>query len=160
MVWICEDAKESDLDVLEEIERVCFSPPLSREMLERELDLPQSCLRVLRYSDPLGQQSEKIAGLCLGWSIADQYEIHQIAVLPAYRHQGLGSQLMRDAFAIAKTHFAQSIYLEVRASNRQAIQLYRSFSFTQIGIRPAYYSEPTEDALIFAYYHQLLQNSR
>jgi ribosomal-protein-alanine N-acetyltransferase len=42
------------------------------------------------------------------------------------------------------------VFLEVRASNAVARRLYRSRGFQPVGRRPAYYRQPTEDALVLA----------
>jgi ribosomal-protein-alanine N-acetyltransferase len=47
---------------------------------------------------------------------------------------------------------AEGLYglnLEVRASNGRAIGFYRAFGFQQTGLRPRYYSNPEEDAVLF-----------
>jgi ribosomal-protein-alanine N-acetyltransferase len=43
---------------------------------------------------------------------------------------------------------ADEIFLEVRRSNHVAIALYRHFHFQPRGIRPRYYRETGEDAII------------
>jgi ribosomal-protein-alanine N-acetyltransferase len=43
---------------------------------------------------------------------------------------------------------ARVLSLEVRVSNRAAQGLYRSFGFREVGIRPKYYADNGEDALL------------
>jgi ribosomal-protein-alanine N-acetyltransferase len=40
------------------------------------------------------------------------------------------------------------VLLEVRVSNQAAASLYRSFGFREVGIRPRYYADNGEDALL------------
>lgn len=43
---------------------------------------------------------------------------------------------------------AESVLLEVRASNDPALALYASMGFRQVGLRKKYYSSPEEDAVL------------
>ena len=47
---------------------------------------------------------------------------------------------------------ANALFLEVRAGNVAAIQLYENLGFNQVGERPNYYATPwgREDALVYA----------
>ena len=49
---------------------------------------------------------------------------------------------------IAEGRGIETIYLEVRASNTQALELYERFGFSQVGVRERYYDKPKEDALV------------
>jgi ribosomal-protein-alanine N-acetyltransferase len=49
---------------------------------------------------------------------------------------------------VARDRGVESLYLEVRVGNADAIRLYRSFSFEELGVRRAYYEAPREDALV------------
>jgi ribosomal-protein-alanine N-acetyltransferase len=64
------------------------------------------------------------------------------------RRQGVGSALIAACMAWAAKAGASAVRLEVRASNTAAHALYRRYGFSPAGVRRAYYSAPTEDALV------------
>lgn len=65
-----------------------------------------------------------------------------------YRRQGIGRRLMEAMLTAAREKGASSVALEVRESNRGAIQLYEEYGFCQEAVRKKYYREPEEDAVI------------
>lgn len=77
-----------------------------------------------------------------------EYEILNLAVAPAKRRQGIATALLRSALAEG----AGCYYLEVRESNCVARQLYRKLGFKEVGIRPSYYQDPEENAIVMRFY--------
>ena len=81
---------------------------------------------------------------------AGEAELLRIAVDPAHRGQGLGRTLLeacqRELAATGMDH----LFLEVRAANAAAIQLYRSCGWQRCGLRAGYYPDG-EDAALFRY---------
>jgi ribosomal-protein-alanine N-acetyltransferase len=75
-----------------------------------------------------------------------------ICVHPAARRYGYGRRLLNAL--VVKAHEAQvgQAFLEVRPSNKPALNLYRSAGFVEIGVRPAYYQAAfgREDALLLS----------
>lgn len=132
-----------DLDAVVALEATSFTNPWSRELLARELDESAvSRLYVLRTPE------QPVAAFCLCWLIVDELHINTIAVDPAQRRRGLASELMRHAIADAVREGARRATLEVRRSNAAAIALYEHLGFRTCAVRPAYYTQPDEDALI------------
>lgn len=92
---------------------------------------------------------------CLGFAILmyviDEAHLLNIAVAPGAQGQGHGARLLQHAMREAAWAGMDKLYLEARASNLRALQIYHSFGFRQIGLRKAYYpaKEGREDALIF-----------
>ena len=82
------------------------------------------------------------------WCILDQAELANIAVRSEYRGQGYASRLLERVLQIVRDREVETIYLEVRASNTRALELYERFGFSQVGVRKNYYDKPTEDALV------------
>jgi ribosomal-protein-alanine N-acetyltransferase len=78
----------------------------------------------------------------------DELEILNLAVEPAKRRRGIARRLLDDALAGCKGAW----FLEVRASNGVAIQLYESAGFHHAGRRPDYYYEPAEDAIVMRFF--------
>lgn len=82
------------------------------------------------------------------WCVADEAEIASVCVDPAYRRLGGGTKLLQTLLMQARLSGAQNVYLEVRASNRAAQELYRGAGFECIGVRKRYYTNPLEDAVL------------
>ena len=66
-------------------------------------------------------------------------EIISIGVRPETRRAGIGRRLMEAALAAAAAGGAERLFLEVAADNWQALGLYLSYDFTEVGRRPNYY---------------------
>jgi len=78
------------------------------------------------------------------------FEAHltTLAVDPVHHRQGIGARLMAQICAGAIERGVDDITLEVRMTNRGAQELYRRFGFVPGGVRPGYYADVGEDALI------------
>jgi len=79
----------------------------------------------------------------LGRSKPFEYEIHTIAVDPAYQGHGIGRGMLRRLIDCAA---GGAIFLEVRTDNKAAIALYESEGFTTMGVRKRYYRVSGADA--------------
>ena len=84
---------------------------------------------------------EKICGYLMVLDSIDVYEILAIATVEEYRNKGIAQELLDKIKN-------KDIFLEVRESNKKAINFYKKNNFKQISIRKGYYSDPTEDAII------------
>ena len=82
------------------------------------------------------------------WLLVDEAHITTFAVLPGWRRRGIGGRLMVGLMDLALDLRARVMTLEVRLSNRPARDLYARFGFKPVGLRPRYYSDNGEDALI------------
>jgi ribosomal-protein-alanine N-acetyltransferase len=136
-------ARHGDLAVVYRIAEASFPVPWPLEELRKELARPFSQLRVLR---PLGV--EPIAAFLNYWHVADELQLMNVAVAPEQRRKGYGSALLADLLRIARTQAIAAISLEVRPSNQAAIRLYERDGFERVGLRPRYYSDNAEDALV------------
>lgn len=74
-------------------------------------------------------------------------EILNIAVHPSARRRAIARTLLLRLLDA----LVGDVFLEVRASNLAAIQLYESLNFVRVGIRPAYYSQPGEDGIVLKF---------
>ena len=82
------------------------------------------------------------------WLMVDEAHITTFAVDPAWRRQGIGERLLLAFLDIAIERDAHEATLEVRLSNLAARRLYEKYGFRPVGLRPNYYSDDREDALI------------
>ena len=84
---------------------------------------------------------EKVCGYLMVLDSIDVYEILAIATVEEYRNKGIAQELLDKIKN-------KDIFLEVRESNKKAINFYKKNNFKEISIRKNYYSEPTENAII------------
>ena len=93
---------------------------------------------------------ELVGFIVLAWAGGDG-ELLNIAVAPPWQRQGVGECLLTLALEQARP-FATMLFLEVRRSNRKAIQFYEREQFFEVGQRPNYYpsARGREDALVLA----------
>ena len=89
-----------------------------------------------------------LLGFALGWVVADELEILDVAVDVAARGRGHGATLLRELTMRAVERGARQAFLEVRATNQAAIRLYERAGFSRVGERRGYYADG-EDAWLF-----------
>jgi ribosomal-protein-alanine N-acetyltransferase len=131
-----------DLDAVEEIERQCFTTPWPPNAYRSELENN----RLAHYL--VARFDEQIVGFAGLWMMVDEAHITTFAVRQGWRRQGIGERLLLALFDLARARHAQMATLEVRPSNVAARRLYEKYGFALTGIRPRYYSDDNEDALI------------
>jgi ribosomal-protein-alanine N-acetyltransferase len=142
--WRIEPLLSSaELDAVLEIESASFTNPWTREMYLAELDNPGVSFCFLARAP-----DDRVVGFCAFWRLADELHINNLAVAPADRRAGVASQLLAHVMREGARLGARRATLEVRRSNRPALQLYERFGFLVAGVRPGYYTQPVEDALI------------
>ncbi len=134
-----------DLPRVVEIEKDGFRHPWSRELLERELSHAWSTVLLAVDGGPGG---ERILGFIVYWLVHDEVHVLNIATALEARRRGVGRALMREAEAGGRRRGATLSTLEVRRTNAPAIALYLALGYRQVGIRPNYYAEEHEDAIV------------
>ncbi len=132
----------SDLMAVDRIERASFDDPWERHLLLQEL-VPSS-LRLPLIVEFGGE----VAGYLMAWRSGPELHILNVAVDPEQRRRGLGAALLEAALAEARRGGMISVSLEVRRGNRPALEMYRAYGFEEAGLRPGYYADTGEDALI------------
>lgn len=129
----------SDLPGVIAIERRSFPTPWSLAMFVLELSKPSGICLAAQAGDEL-----------LGYVVCSRYDqvwhLMNIAVAPDRRRGGVASRLLTRL--IDEAEGVLPFTLEVRVSNRQAIAMYERFGFRSAGVRPRYYHDNGEDALI------------
>jgi ribosomal-protein-alanine N-acetyltransferase len=137
---------EGDIDEVLLIENASFIAPWSRELFVKELENKFSHNLIARRSDEV---TPSIAAYIVFWDVADETHLLDLAVHPDCRRAGIARLLLSEMLAIAGKGGSSRVILELRRDNDGAIELYRSFSFKEIGIRKKYYSD-SEDAIVMA----------
>ena len=134
---------DDDLDEVAALEAESFTNPWSRDMLARELR-NADVARVYALRRPDGH----LLAFCGCWFVFDELHINTLAVKAEDRRRGLATRLLRFVFAEAAAAGLNRATLEVRRSNEAAVKLYERLGFEVQAIRPKYYSQPVEDALV------------
>jgi ribosomal-protein-alanine N-acetyltransferase len=129
----------SDLPAVIAVERRSFPAPWSLAMFVLELSKPSGICLAATVGDEL-----------IGYLVCSRYDrvwhVMNVAVAPERRRQGVASRLISQLIAEAGDELPFT--LEVRVSNRDAIAMYEKLGFRSAGVRPRYYQDSGEDALI------------
>lgn len=134
-----------DLPQVMVLERLAFAHPWSTELFERELLHDWSTI-LLAVPSANGQGA--VYGFIIFWQVHDEIHVLNVAAHPEHRRQGIARSLLEAALAQGKSRGARLVTLEVRRSNFGAISLYRELGFRPVGVRPNYYAEEGEDAVV------------
>jgi ribosomal-protein-alanine N-acetyltransferase len=102
----------------------------------------------LRLGAPQLNPPIQLVGLGGLWLILDEIHIITIAVHPDWKGMGLGEWLLINLLEKGQALGATVATLEVRPSNKVAISLYQKYAFQEVGVRPDYYPDNHEAALI------------
>jgi ribosomal-protein-alanine N-acetyltransferase len=134
-----------DLRAIEEIERRSYPTPWSRSMFAGELAKPSSiCLGAVQADDEEGA----LVGYLIVSRYVDAWHVMNVAVDPDHRGRGIATMLLERLFDLTADDSRRGYTLEVRVSNRKAVDLYERLGFRGRGIRRGYYTDNREDALI------------
>jgi ribosomal-protein-alanine N-acetyltransferase len=136
-------ARAEDVGRVVEIEQEGFLHPWSRELIERELGHPWS--RLLLAEDAEGGA---VVGYVVFWLVHDEVHVLNVATALTARRRGVGRALMEAAEEEGRRRGCRISTLEVRRSNAPAVALYRDIGYRQVGVRPNYYAEEQEDAIV------------
>ncbi len=131
-----------DLDDVHRIEHASFSQPWPDEAYRSELQGNRLASYLVARA---GGAMIAFGGI---WMMVDEAHVTTFAVEPAWRRQHVGEALLLALLDLALARHAREATLEVRLSNLPARRLYEKFGFRPVGIRPRYYSDNQEDALI------------
>ena len=135
--------REGDLGRVMEIERAAFSHPWSEDMIRRELAHEFSTVLLA-----LEAGGGPIQGFAVVWLVHDELHVLNVAVAPEARRRGVARRILDQVERSAGEQGARVSMLEVRRSNHPAIALYRFLGYREVGVRPRYYAEDGEDALV------------
>jgi len=97
----------------------------------------------------VAQEAGQLCGFVCAQAVAGEWEIENVVVAAEFLRRGIADELVRALIQRAKSE-ASAILLEVRESNLPARRLYEKHGFREVGRRRAYYSEPAEDAILYA----------
>jgi ribosomal-protein-alanine N-acetyltransferase len=132
-----------DLNELLFIEEQAHHYPWSESTLRWCIEQPHIQCFIL-------QKERELIGFAIYESVIDEATLLNIAVHPFMQGKGFGKQLLQQSL-LQLEDGVQKIFLEVRASNVVAQQLYQTIGFTAFGSRKNYYptADGKEDAQLF-----------
>ena len=132
----------TDLPAVHAIERASFDSPWPPDAYRSELETN----RLAQYL--VVRAGDDVAAYGGMWLMVDEAHVITFAVHPAWRRQRVGERLLLSMLDLAVDAGAREATLEVRLSNLPARRLYEKFGFRPVGLRPRYYGDNNEDALI------------
>jgi len=134
--------QRADLDAVMAIEPSLYSHPWTRGNFTDSLKSGYRC------------QVFELAGEIIGYAVLmlvlDEAHVLNISIAKPYQRQGWGRSLLNEMAEIARKNKAQTMFLEVRRSNKEAIGLYESMGFNEFSVRKGYYPAVNgrEDAIL------------
>ena len=132
----------ADLDEAMAIERESFRSPDSAKVFLEEMQRDWAHVDVVR--DP----ERHVVAFSNYWVVADEVHLLNLATHPGERRSGHASRLLAHIIDVGRSRACRFVTLEVRRSNAAALRLYRRFGFRAVGVRPNYYAEDQEDAIV------------
>ncbi len=132
---------EIDVDGVARVERDAFSAPWPPAVFAEELKNPLTHYLVM-------ESKGEIIGYAGFWLVVGEAQVTNIALLKKHHGKGWGTELVEGLVNLAKDCGADSIVLEARKSNFAALNLYQKLGFAVCGVRPKYYLDDGEDALL------------
>jgi [ribosomal protein S18]-alanine N-acetyltransferase len=128
--------KPDDISAVSEMEQICFKDPF-----------PSYFLSQLAEANPDTFVVAVLGGKIVGYAVVDEWpdqeHLVSIAVIPESRRKAVGQALLDNLLEKVQTG---SMKLEVRRSNKAALELYRKNGFVQTGVAHSYYTDG-EDAI-------------
>jgi len=132
---------KSDVEWVSNLENEIFANPWSRESINRFVLDERGCNWVADIQ-------RRGIGYIFSIIVPDEIHILNLAVIEEFRGRKIGERLFAQVNKKALMQSCQSAWLEVRASNIPALNLYKKFGFNVIGVRKGYYTDNGEDALV------------
>lgn len=136
---------QSHISAIAAIEQACFSEPWSAAALAEELGNPPAVFLA-------AVEDGNVLGYVGMHHVVDEGFITNVAVSPEARRRGVARALLATLSAYGREHGLYRITLEVRVGNTPARALYEGEGYVLDGVRPKFYSHPTEDAAIYSLY--------
>ena len=135
------EMRPRDVPQVVAIENATSTTPWTRAMFMSELGRPGTL-------DLVADRGGDVLAYVMVSRYADVWHILNLCVRESQRGRGLGGRMLDELFVRADRRAHLGFTLEVRVSNAPAIHLYRRKGFLEHGVRPGYYSDNGEDAII------------
>lgn len=135
------EMNEKDLDIVFEIQKDSILHPWTKEMFEDDFKNDKSFYLV-------NEEEGLITSYVCYEIVLDEATIMSIATNSEYRKKGYANLLLKYSYALLKEKGIKKIFLEVRSTNENAINLYKKNDFKEMSVRKNYYSDPKCDAIV------------
>jgi len=132
--------QHSDLSVVLEIEQQLFPT----DSWTKELFLGELAEVPTTRSVVVLEENNEVIGYAALRFIGREGDINTIAIAPAHQRKGLGSKLLNWLMETAKELGVRQLFLDVRADNLAAIEMYKATGFERIDIRRNYYDHSVD----------------
>lgn len=142
-----EEIQQADFERLFEIEQKAHLVPWSKGTLLNNQGEKYLNLKLV--------ENGEIVAFAISQVVLDEATLFNIAVDPAFQHQGFGKRLLSEFILQLQKRGVATLWLEVRESNVVAQKLYDSLGFNEVTVRKNYYPIPEggkENAVIMALY--------
>lgn len=142
--YIIQKMTKDDIDEVLKIEKNANINMLNSSMLINYIETPNSLLYVAKFNF-------EIVGFVIFTVLFDHIDLDFIAVKEDFRRKGVATSLLNKLYCIALKQEIFDIFLEVRVSNKDAINFYENQGFENISVRKNYYTKngKIEDAVIY-----------
>jgi ribosomal-protein-alanine N-acetyltransferase len=142
MNFIIRKMTADDIPAVVELDKMSFSLPWPERSFRFELtDNPASRCWVAEVDG-------RVVGMIVVWLLVEEAHVATLATHPDLRRQGIAKKLLSHALRYLINEGAQTSFLEVRASNIAAQEMYRKFGYEESGRRRRYYKDNDEDAIL------------
>lgn len=135
------EMEEKDLDIVFKIQEDSILHPWTKEMFEDDFKNDKSFYLV-------NEEEGSITSYVCYEIVLDEATIMSIATNSEYRKKGYANLLLKFSYALLKEKGIKKIFLEVRSTNENAINLYKKNDFKEMSVRKNYYSDPKCDAIV------------
>lgn len=136
-------ANESDLENILKLEKHCFeNEAWTKDMINNDFNKRSFMIYACT-------EDEEPVGYVNVLDLEVEAEILRICVAKPYRNRGMGKKLLQFVIDYCKEEKYDKIFLEVKSTNKIAIDLYERMGFYNINARKNYYASG-EDALIYS----------
>lgn len=135
----------ADIPVILHIEEESFYDAWNENMLLNEINNSVTTYLAMEVDG-------KLLAYAGFWLVAGEAQVTRVAVADAERGQGYGTRMTAALINKAWEMGAEAITLEVRESNIAAQRVYFTCGFASEGIRPNYYEDNHENAVIMWLY--------
>jgi [ribosomal protein S18]-alanine N-acetyltransferase len=140
-----------DIVQVHDLDRLSFTMPWPERSYKYELT--ENANSALWVAEAGFGDTHRVIAMIVVWLIVDEAHIGTLAVHPDYRRKGIARQLLAMALLDGIPRGMQTALLEVRRGNEPALALYRLFGFEVVSVRPRYYRDNNEDALLMTLKH-------
>lgn len=130
---------ENKVDIIFSIEEDCFFSPFNKRLIEEAINSKFDRFHLVKDC------------AYINYRIIDkEAELIRVAVKKKDRKKGYAKLLLKVMLEDLRENAVETCFLEVRKTNEVAINLYKKFGFSILGIRKEYYENPLEDAIIMS----------